>query len=57
MSEAAKAKAKTVGTLSIRVKRAGTDEWENHGTVPVYNVPIEPEPAAEPETSAKREEK
>ncbi len=57
MSGAAKAAAETVGTLSIRVKRAGSDEWENHGAVPVYRVPIEPEAPAEPETSAKREEK
>jgi hypothetical protein len=57
MSEAAKAKARTVGTLSIRVKRAGSNKWENHGAVPAYEVPIEPEQAAEPQTSAKREEK
>jgi hypothetical protein len=57
MGEAAKAKAKVVGTLSIRVKRAGSDEWEDHGTVPAYEVPIEPETPAEPEASAEREEK
>ncbi len=57
MGEAAKAKAKVVGTLRIRVKRAGSDEWEDHGTVPAYEVPIEPEAAPEPEASAKREEK
>ena len=53
----AKATAKVVGTLSIRVKRAGSDKWEDHGTVPAYTVPAEPEPAAKPEDSAKREEK
>ncbi len=57
MGEAAKARAKVVGTLSIRVKRAGSDTWEDHGTVPAYEVPVEPEAAPEPETSAKREEK
>ena len=57
MGEAAKATAKVVGTLSIRVKRAGSDNWEDHGTVPAYEVPIEPEAAPEPEASAKREEK
>lgn len=57
MSDAAKADAKAVGTLSIRVKRAGTDNWENHGTVPVFAVPVDPEVAAELKASAKREEK
>ncbi len=57
MGEAAKATAKVVGTLSIRVKRAGSDNWEDHGTVPAYEVPIEPEATSEPKASAKREEK
>ena len=57
MGEAAKATAKVVGTLRIRLKRAGSDVWEDHGTVPTYEVPIEPEAAPEPEASAKREEK
>lgn len=57
MSDAAKADSKAVGTLSIRVKRAGSKEWENHGTVPVYAVPVDPEVAAELKASASREEK
>ncbi len=57
MGEAAKAQAKIVGTLSIRVKRAGSDEWEDHGTVPAYIDPAEPETPTKPEASAQREEK
>ncbi len=57
MGEAAKATAKIVGTLKIRVKRAGSDTWEDHGTVPAYEVPVKPEAAPEPEASAEREEK
>ena len=53
----AKATAKVVGTLSIRVKRAGSNKWEDHGTVPAYEVPTKPEPTATPtKDSAKREE-
>lgn len=36
MSEKQRAEAQSVGTLKIRVKRAGGDEWEDHGTHPIY---------------------
>jgi hypothetical protein len=36
MSEKQRAEAQSVGTLKIRVKRAGSDEWEDHGIHPVY---------------------
>lgn len=57
MGEVARATAKVVGTLKIRVKRAGSDKWEDHGTVPAYEDPDKPEATPEPDASAKREEK
>jgi hypothetical protein len=47
MSEHQRAKAQSVGTLKIRVKRAGSEEWEDHGTHPVYREdPPSPDQAA-----------
>ena len=53
MTQPQRADARSVGTLKIRVKRAGSEDWEDHGIHPIYaeDVPRtdQPAPTTKPE--------
>ena len=53
MSEQQRAEARSVGTLKIRVKRAGSDDWEDHGAVPVVAEKVPSPDQAAPDAKPK----
>jgi hypothetical protein len=53
MSEEQRAEAHSVGTLKIRVRRAGSTEWEDHGTHPIYAEDLPGPDQAAPDAKTK----